>query len=855
MRPNILFLLFFVFCTFATKAQSLIHENFKTGNFNSSNWQGDSSLFQIQNGSLKLEDSVAGQASLYHSSQIMRPGYWEFHARLDFNPSSSNYLELHLMGDHPHIDSIQFGYSLLIGGNSKDEIRLYRLNGGSRELILSSPEDYLDLDPLEIHLRVERDSNFRWQLFADTGTFQQWNLLGQVSDSSHRYSALSGFSAHYTKTRSDRFYIDSLRFEGAIEPDFEAPKLLSWQLDSTRLSFHFNEKLARPDSQVYLQIEPHLPQANWQWQAESPDQLIWQLDSLPKPNQYYQIYLSGIADLFGNRQSDSLILLKRVLNTGELSINEIMADPSPKVDLNPSSFPEVEFLELINTSTLAIPLSGIKLKVGDREYELPNYTLEADSLLVLSAQNTLEFWPSRLAVAGMDWSNSTLSNSGNSLALISPEGLIIEEFYYQQKWFNDPVKAEGGWSLERVNPFIGCHNSSNWKASNNSNGATPGESNSVAGNYLDTSEPHLLYFEIPQTNRIDLHFDRAFYLHDSNYFVSELSIDSLVNVSEHKHWAFFFNQDFQAGQIYHLRQRDTLYDCNAKSLWRDSLLFGLARKPESGELRISELLFNPASGQSDFIEICNRSDDFLDLADLACRAWYPEDNSLGMPFHFSDQHRILAPGEVLALSENPPALAEYYRADLRSIHEVPSLPSMGDAGCALVLVRRDLQELDSVLVEESFHASFLGNTEGISLFRIDYSEAALEENQWQSTPSAQAYATPGYADISSVKASDGQWTCSPKYISPNGDGYNDWISFHYSLEEAAWLQVWIYDRFGNLKKELCSGEWSPAEGQFLWKGEQEDGALSSGGLYIALLEFRYPSGKMGRHRLSFVISQ
>jgi len=855
MRLNILFLLFLIYSISSLKAQSLIHENFKTGSFNSANWKGDSALYQIQNGALSLNDSIAGQASLYHSAQIMRPGYWEFHARLDFNPSSSNYLELVLMGNHPHLDSLQYGYSLQVGGNSNDEIRLYRIDGRSKEMILSAPEDYLDLDPLEIHLRVERDSSFRWQLFADTGAFQQWNLLGQVRDSTHRFSALCGFTAHYTKTRSDRFFIDSLHFEGAQEPDYEAPKLLGWQLDSNLLSFWFNEKLLRPDSQSTLSIEPSLPFSKLLWQDELPNQITCYLDSQPQANQYYQIHLSGVSDYFGNRQSDSLVLINRIVSSGELSINEIMADPSPKVDLRPNSFPEVEFIELKNTSPLTIPLRGFKLKVGDRDYELPNYILKPDSLLIISAQNTLEFWPSSIPVAGMDWSSSALTNSGNSLALISPEGLIIEEFYYQQNWYKDPAKAEGGWSLERLNSYLGCHNSHNWKASISSIGATPGEPNSVAGVYQDSSAPKLLFYEIPQTNRLDLHFDRAIYVQNSSYFVPKLSIDSLVNVAEHKHWALYFNQDFQAEQIYHLRQRDTLYDCSAKVFWQDSLSFGLARKPIPGDIRISEILFNPKSGQSDFIEIWNLSEDFLDLSDLGCRSWYPEDNALGALYYFSNQHRIIAPGEVLALSESPLALAEYYRADLKSIQSVMELPSMSDAGCALLLVSRDQQELDRVLVEESFHSPFLGDPEGISLYRLEYSKSAQKNEHWQSTPALQNYATPGKVSTLPSRVSEEQWTCTPEYISPNGDGHNDWISFQYSLKEAAWLQVQIFDRFGNLQKDLSLGEWSPAQGQFAWKGTKEGGALCAAGLYIAVLEYRYPSGQMGRQRISFVISE
>lgn len=839
-----------------TGAQSIVFEDFSQGQWNSTSWFGDSSNFQIINQQLVLKDSLAASSCLYHPSAAMASARWEYHGKLDFNPSSSNYLEISLAFDHPNPDSVYFSYYIRIGGNSQDQLRFYRQDLNDQVLLLSSNSDLLDRDPLNFHLLVLRDSLHRWSVFADTGAFNQWQALGTIVDSNHRFSIASGFSCNYTKTRSSHFYLDSLRISGRPVADVQAPKLIDLLLDSNRLKMTFNEKLAAPATNAQFSSEPPIALQGFSWHRSNPKELSLLLDSLPKANQAYKLYLSGLYDLFGNDFSDSLNLLRRVVETGDIRINELMPDPSPKVDPNPNSFPEVEYLELVNTSALAIELLGFKIRVGNREYPLPKTTVEPEEFIILSAANSLALWPSAIKVLPLDWSSSALNNSSAAIALISPEGLVIDELIYSDSWYNEPNKAEGGWSLERVDANSNCANEKNWAPSQDPSGGSPGRQNSIAGDYHDSIMPQLLYYELPSVRSLALHFDRSLNVLAQNLQVWEnLQIDSIVLANEAKLWTLYFNSDMQVGDLYQLSLEEPIFDCNGAALIMDTIIFGLALKPEQGDIRISEILFNPFPDGSDFVELKNLSANFIDLADLSLGIWNQENDLLTNVAPISFQHRILAPGAVVALTEDIVALKRDYSLALNSVHEVDELPSLADQGVALALIRNDFEILDRIVVEDDFHFPLLRDQEGVSLYRLDFSQNAVNSAQWQSTARIHNFATPGWEVTLNENHSSSNWFPDPEYLSPNNDGYNDLIRLNYNLASSAWVQVYIYDRYGNLVKDICHGEQVPERGNFIWKGLNNANELCPRGVYIAVLSYLNPNGKNGYYRCSFVLSQ
>lgn len=176
----------------------------------------------------------------------------------------------------------------------------------------------------------------------------------------------------------------------------------------------------------------------------------------------------------------------QVANRFDVLITELLPDPSPVVSL-----PNAEFIELKNVSLVAINLLGWKLSNGTTTATISaNFILPADSMVIVcSNANVALFLPfgRTLGVASFP----ALNNDGDVINLVSAEGKNIHAVEYDKSWYGNGIKSEGGWSLEMQDTKNPCNGRSNWTASNNLSGGTPGKINSVAGTNTDDAPPQL----------------------------------------------------------------------------------------------------------------------------------------------------------------------------------------------------------------------------------------------------------------------------------------------------------------------------------------------------------------------------
>ncbi|MBK6774942.1 MAG: lamin tail domain-containing protein [Flavobacteriales bacterium] len=83
----------------------------------------------------------------------------------------------------------------------------------------------------------------------------------------------------------------------------------------------------------------------------------------------------------------------------------------------------------------------------------------------------------------------SMNNDGDPLSLKDAGGVVIDAVTYDLSWYNDAAKEDGGWSLEQKNCTAPCSGASNWTASTDPQGGTPGEVNSVLDITPDTQGP------------------------------------------------------------------------------------------------------------------------------------------------------------------------------------------------------------------------------------------------------------------------------------------------------------------------------------------------------------------------------
>ena len=167
------------------------------------------------------------------------------------------------------------------------------------------------------------------------------------------------------------------------------------------------------------------------------------------------------------RNSRSVLLVRVGYAPGSVVINEIQYAPAPG---------KPEWLELFNPTdravnlqnwTLRKPLTGKTVQLAAETIRLPSQAylvLASDSLSGLPAGAgllVLKEFPG-------------LANAGEALQLLDFSGTVMDSVLYSPRW-----GGGSGVSLERINPRHSGTDSSNWAASADGSGATPGRRNSV----------------------------------------------------------------------------------------------------------------------------------------------------------------------------------------------------------------------------------------------------------------------------------------------------------------------------------------------------------------------------------------
>ncbi len=159
----------------------------------------------------------------------------------------------------------------------------------------------------------------------------------------------------------------------------------------------------------------------------------------------------------------------------ELIINEIMADP----DIDNS-----EFIEFVNTSGDSINIGGWRI-----EDEKGSFNKLTDTSLVvppgeyfLMAADSILYSKYRLIQGLVSIRNNSglgLTNTGELILLKDVKGNVVDSLIYSDKWHSRSAAVTKNISLERISPFIGSNERSNWSSSASQEGATPGRANSI----------------------------------------------------------------------------------------------------------------------------------------------------------------------------------------------------------------------------------------------------------------------------------------------------------------------------------------------------------------------------------------
>ena len=544
----------------------------------------------------------------------------------------------------------------------------------------------------------------------------------------------------------------------------------------------------------------------------------------------------------------------------QVVMDEIMADPAPPVGL-----PNAEFIELKNTSAVAFNLIGWRL--GDASTAATigtNFILEPDSFVIICANSAAAAFRVYGNVIGVS-NFPSLNNDAGQLYLRSREGTTIHAVAYASTWYQNPVKALGGWSLEMIDIHNPCSGVTNWTASTDPTGGTPGRKNTVNAIQKDDQAPVLLSAFANDSITITASFDEPLDSAASSLLTSYQVSDGVGTPVSAIAIAPFFNQvqlqtkaALQPGKIYKL-DITNVADCAGNNIGNyHNTRLGLTVAAGASDIIINEILFNPKPDGADYVEIYNRSNLLINLKDcyIATRSL---SGAVGTPVSISLTNRVLFPGEYAVITEDELAVKKQYLAkNPETFAVVNSLPSLPDDKGNLLLINTQGKLLDELSYDAHWHFALLGNAEGVALERIDYNKPTQDAANWHSAATSAGYGTPGYQN--SQYRNDGQLpgsiSISPPVFSPDNDGLDDFLTINYQFPAPGYVcNITVFDASGRPVCYITRNALCGRQGYFRWDGLDGNYVKLPIGVYVILTDVFNLQGKTRRFKQAVTLAR
>ena len=359
---------------------------------------------------------------------------------------------------------------------------------------------------------------------------------------------------------------------------------------------------------------------------------------------------------------------------------------------------------------------------------------------------------------------------------------------------------------------------------------------SISGNVIiDNDPPVVVTANVSGSNLIDLTFNEAVSAtaEDINNYVLPGDGNPLLVTNNNNVYELMFNTPFIAGQTLKL-EISNIEDLSSNVLI-DTIEIIVPDTALVGEVLVNEILFDPFTGGSDYVELYNNSNKSLDLYNYMI-ANYDDgvDNYKDIPVNY-----ILSPGEYVLLTEDSAATAADYSYRNTAVFIEMDLPTFNNDSATVYVLNPDSLSLDNFSYDADLHFELINDVEGVSLERIDQNAESNNAFNWHSAAEAAGWGTPGIENSQNyINGSSGMFfTVETPVFSPDNDGYEDVGLFSYSMESAGNVaNLFIYDHYGRIVKQLLKNELLGAQGTASWNGVTNTGEKGRAGIYIVYFE-------------------
>jgi hypothetical protein len=285
--------------------------------------------------------------------------------------------------------------------------------------------------------------------------------------------------------------------------------------------------------------------------------------------------------------------------------------------------------------------------------------------------------------------------------------------------------------------------------------------------------------------------------------------------------------------------------------------FAIPQQIEAQDIIINEILFNPVGDGEDYVEIYNRSNKTVNLAQLFLTR--RKGDFLDTKIAVSDKAALFFPHSHLALTPSPTTVCAQFQCNDTCALWTTNLPSLPDDKGNIIVTLNDGTIIDEFNYSEKMHHVLLYNYEGVSLERINPDMVANNPKSWHSASLECGYGTPGrrnshYQSLD-IASEDKNFWVEREVFSPDNDGNDDLLFIYYRLPKSGFAAtLTIYTPNGLKIGQPYTNALLATEGTLQWDGLSATKTMCQIGVYVIFVEAVHPDGDTVRRKIPCVLS-
>ncbi|MCL6100648.1 MAG: lamin tail domain-containing protein [Bacteroidetes bacterium] len=252
-----------------------------------------------------------------------------------------------------------------------------------------------------------------------------------------------------------------------------------------------------------------------------------------------------------------------------------------------------------------------------------------------------------------------------------------------------------------------------------------------------------------------------------------------------------------------------------------------------GSLIINEIMYDPATTNSEYLEFYNTSNDSIQLGGMQIKL------GASSKVKLSNSFLKIPPKEYFVLAADTTIFQNYSWLKTESNVQIASNSfSLLNDGEMLVLKDMSGNTLDSLFYSPSWHNKNVVTTKNKSLERLNPALNSNDKSNW-STSVSNYGGTPGRINsiFTENLSRESSVTINPNPFSPDNDGFEDFTIINLDLNQAlSQVRIKIYDNQGRVVRTLENSRPSASKNSIIFDGLDDTGKPLRIGIYILLIE-------------------